>query len=147
MFHSSSLNSKTNRLRERCLRIFIMINRQTLKNYWSEIILSLYIIEIFKVSQSKCLWLLLATRYMIQNFQLRESHYHYHYHISQFMAHLVHSVWSYLGPNISKLIALCILFLGSHSFWWKLLYDVRYSAHRNNITISLLIVHSWPPTQ
>ena len=85
---------------------------------------------------------------MIQNFQLRESHYHYHYHMSQFMAHPVHSVYSgsesasYLGPSILKLITLCIPLFGSHSFWWKLLYDVRYGAHRNNITISLLIVHS-----
>ena len=61
---------------------------------------------------------------MIQIFQLRESPYHYHYHILQFMAHPVHSVYSgsesasYLGLNIWKLIALCIPFFGSHSFWW-----------------------------
>ena len=148
---SGMFNTKTNRLHERCLRM--IYNDKQSNSQTEELLVSDNSVSIHhRTIQSREIKMYVVATgmspdIMIQIFQLRESHYHLRL-ISQFMAHPVHSVYSwsesasYLGPNISKLIALCISFFGRHGFWWKLLYDVRYGAHRNNITISLLIVHS-----
>ena len=51
IFYSHSLSNKIRRW-------FIMINSQNLMSYWSNIILSLYIIEILNILKFRCTWLL-----------------------------------------------------------------------------------------
>ena len=60
MYISRSLNSKIYRLHERCLRKYITINFKILKNFYINIILSLYTTTIYMHLLLKCTKLLIV---------------------------------------------------------------------------------------
>ena len=110
--HSRALNSKINRLHERCLRIIFNDKISTFKellekdNYVSIHYRNLQAlaIEMYKVANK------MSPEIMNEIFQLREkSHYNLHY-TSEFIIPPIHSVYhgsesvSYLGPKIWELV-------------------------------------------